>query len=141
MTAAPSPVQQANLDVIVELGPLTSTGFANPRPDLFAADFVFHFCNPQLPELDGDHHGVDGLVDMFTRLADITDTEVRSEPKSLTPFGDELVVVYATHTLGLGGALFDVDAIVVWRVFEGRIHEGWDIPAVNTVRPRPAVAD
>ena len=33
------------------------------------------------------------------------------------------------------GSEVDVDAVVVWRVFEGRIQEIWDIPAVNTVRP------
>jgi len=49
-------------------------------------------------------------------------------------YGDELVVAYATHTLSFSGTLFDVDAMVVWRVFDGRLREAWDIPAINTVR-------
>jgi hypothetical protein len=42
---------------------------------------------------------------------------------------------YATNTVGFAGAELDVDAIVVWRVVEGRVQEARDIPAINTVRP------
>ena len=44
-------------------------------------------------------------------------------------------MAYATNTVSFEGTVLDVDAIVVWRVFGGRIHEAWDIPAINTVRP------
>jgi hypothetical protein len=129
--------QQANLDLVVRAGSLIATGFANPDEDLFADDFVFHFFNPHLPELAGDHHGLDGLSSFFERLREGSDSGFHNEPHSLTPYGDELVVAYATNTVSFGGAVLDVDAIVVWRVFGGRIHEAWDIPAINTVRPRP----
>lgn len=65
----------------------------------------------------------------------ICDSDFHSEPHSLTPYGDELVVAYATNTISFGDTLIDVD--VIWRVFGGRIHEAWDIPAINTVRPHP----
>lgn len=55
----------------------------------------------------------------------------------MTPDGDELLVAFATNTLSFGGAEIDVDAVVVWRVVDGQIREGWDIPAINTVRPHP----
>ena len=37
--------------------------------------------------------------------------------------------------MSFGGTALDVDAIVVWRIVDGRISEAWDIPAINTVRP------
>jgi len=125
---------QTNLDLVARAGALFSTGFANPDGDLLADDFVFHFFNPHLPELAGDHHGLDGLCRFFERLQERSDNGFRNTPHSLTPYGDELVVAYATNTLSFDGTVLDVDAIVVWRVFGGRIHEAWDIPAVNTVR-------
>lgn len=125
--------QQANLDLVARVKPLIASGFANPEDDLFADDFVFHFFNPQLPELAGDHHGLDGLSRFFDRLQ--TGSGFRNEPHSLTPYGDELVVAYATNTVDFENIELDVDAIVVWRVYGGRIHEAWDIPAINTVRP------
>ena len=128
--------QQANLDLVVRAGSLIATGFANRDEDLFADDFVFHFFNPQLPELAGDHHGLDGLASFFERVGEASDSGFHNEPHSLTPYGDELVVAYATNTVSFGGTVLDVDAIVVWRVFGGRIQEAWDIPAINTVRPQ-----
>ncbi|MDX2380318.1 MAG: nuclear transport factor 2 family protein [Acidimicrobiia bacterium] len=129
--------QQENLDLVARVGPLISTGFADRDDDPFSDDFVFHFFNPHLPELAGDHHGLDGLSSFFERLREGSDSGFHNEPHSLTPYGDELVVAYATNTISFAGATLDVDAIVVWRVFGGRIHEAWDIPAINTVRPRP----
>ena len=76
----PSPsAQQANLDLVAQVGALIGTGFADPDEDLFAPDFVFHF-NPHLPELDGDHHGLDGVRSPFERLQQTSDTGYHNEP-------------------------------------------------------------
>lgn len=133
------PAQQANLELVARAGALITTGFANPDEDLFGDDFVFHFFNPNLPELAGDHYGLVGLSSFFERLRERSDTGFQNEPHSLTSYGDELVVAYATNTVSFGGTVLDVDAIVVWRVFDGRIREAWDIPAINTVRPHSAM--
>ena len=130
-----SSAQQANLDLVMGAGTLIRTGFANSDEDRFAPDFVFHFVNPRLAELDGDHHGYDGFRSFFERLHRESDTGFHNEPHSLTPYGDELVVAYATNTVSFGGTALEVDAIVVWRIVDGRISEAWDIPAINTVRP------
>ena len=130
-----SATQQANVDLVAGLGPLTGPGFSSPNRALFADDFVFHVANPGLPELAGDHHGVDGFVRLFGQLRSAVDRELQSVAHSLTPYGDERVGAFATHTLSFGGGAIEVDAIVVWRVVDGRFAEAWDIPAVNTVRP------
>lgn len=130
--------QQANLDLVARVGPLVSSGVADRDEDLFADDFVFHFFNPRLPELAGDHYGLDGLCNFFERLREASNTGFHNEPHSLTPYGDELVVAYATNTVGVDGAVLDVDAIVVWRIVDGCIREAWDIPAINTVRAHPS---
>jgi ketosteroid isomerase-like protein len=132
---APSPTtQQANLDLIVRAGALIHDGFANPDEDLFAPDVVFHFVNPQLPALAGDHHGYDGIRRLFEQLEQTSDNGFHNEPHSATPYGDEFVVAYATNTVSFAGTALDVDAVVVWRIIDGQISEVWDIPAINTVR-------
>lgn len=133
---SPSAVQRANLDLVMQAGTLIRTGFARSQEDLFARDFVFHFFNPNLDDLHGDHRGYDGFHGFFERLHQTSDTGFHNEPHSLTPYGDELIVAYATNTLSFAGTVLDVDAIVVWRIVDGRIREAWDIPAINTVRPR-----
>jgi len=45
----------------------------------------------------------------------------------------------ATTTVSFGGTEIDIDAIVVWRIVDGRVSEAWDIPAINTVRPHPSL--
>ncbi|MGI9614413.1 MAG: nuclear transport factor 2 family protein [Acidimicrobiales bacterium] len=129
------------MDLVAEFGAMIGTGFVDVDEGVFAEDFVFHFVNPSLPELAGDHHGFDGLRHLFTSLEEQSETGFHNEPHSLTPYGDELVVAYATNTVGFDGAVLDVDAIVVWRVFGGQLHEAWDIPAVNTVRPRQTATE
>jgi len=129
--------QSANHELVAQAGRLIQSGFADRDNHPFADDFVFHFFNPQLPDLAGDYHGFDGIADLFTRLGELSETGFRNVPHSLTPYGDELLVAFATNTVSFNGTMIDVDAVVVWRVFGGQIHEAWDIPAINTVRPRP----
>lgn len=127
--------ERTNVDALVQAGELIKSGFADHDNHPFADDFVFHFFNPQLPDLDGDYHGFDGIADLFKRLAELSETGFRQVHHSLTPCGDELFVAFVTNTLSFDDMMIDVDAVVVWRVFGGQIHEAWDIPAVNTVRP------
>ncbi len=104
--------------------------------DLFAEDFVWHFFNAQLPDVQGDYVGVAGLQAFFDKLGASTGGTFAVEPVSITPFGDELVVTCVRDSMVLGGTTLEVDAIVVWRIVDGRLAEAWDIPAVNTARPR-----
>lgn len=95
--------------------------------DLFAEDAVFHYFNPHLPELQGDHVGPDGIRAFFESLAELSRGTFRIEPVSATPVGNELVVVHSRNTLALGEGTVTLDVVVVWRFVDGRVVEVWDI--------------
>ena len=104
--------------------------------DLFAEDFVWHYFNSHLPDLEGDYVGLGGLRAFFEKLGGVTGGTFEVEPISVTPYGDELVVTHVRNRLVVGGAPIEIDAVVVWRIVGGRIAEAWDIPAVHTGRPQ-----
>jgi predicted SnoaL-like aldol condensation-catalyzing enzyme len=95
--------------------------------DLFAEGAVFHYFNPNLPELQGDHVGREGIRAFFESLAEMSRGTFKIEPVSLTPAGNELVVVQSRNTMTLGERTVTVDVVVVWRIVDGRIVEVWDI--------------
>lgn len=95
--------------------------------DLFAEDAVVHYCNPNLPDLQGDHVGPEGIRALFESLAELSRGTFRIEPVAATPVGNELVVVQSRNTLCLGGRAVTLDAVVVWRFVDGSIVEVWDI--------------
>ena len=99
---------------------------------LFSDDFIWHFFNPKLPDLQGDYVGVDGLKTFFSALADKTKGSFNVQPVTVTPVGAELLVVHVRDTMDLDGISVDTDAVVVWRIVAGKITEAWDIPAVFT---------
>lgn len=40
--------------------------------EVLAEDFVWHYINPELPELEGDYFGLSGLTDFFKKIASRT---------------------------------------------------------------------
>jgi ketosteroid isomerase-like protein len=118
-----------NAALIMQLDPSDLTA----NPDLFAANFVWRYFNPHLPALQGEHAGVEGLKTFFSRLAALSDGTFKIEPVSITPFGNELVVTHSRNTLNFEGEALTLDAIVVWRVVNGRLAEAWDIPSAYSV--------
>ena len=94
---------------------------------LFADDAVFHYFNPNLPDLQGDHVGPAGIRAFFAALAEISHGTFRVEPVSAVPVGKELVVVQSRNSLTFDHRTVTVDVVVVWRIVEGRIVEVWDI--------------
>ena len=98
--------------------------------DLFAEDVVWRFFNPKLPNIQGDYVGLEGIKTFFEKLAVVTKGSFRVNPVSITPVGDELVVMQTRNTLTLNGASIETDVVVVWRIVDGRIAEVWDIPSV-----------
>ena len=94
---------------------------------LFAEDAVWHYSNPNLPDLNGDYVGPAGIGTFFAKLAEKSQGTFKIEPVSATPVGPELVVVQSRNTLTLDAQIITVDVVVIWRVVEGRIQEVWDI--------------
>jgi ketosteroid isomerase-like protein len=124
--------EHPNISVLKQL----DLGNLAEAADLFTEDFVWHFFNPRLPDLQGDYVGIDGLQAFFEKLGAATGGTFQVEPVSITPVGDELLVVHARDKLAIGGMRIELDAVVVWRIVGGRITEAWDIPSVYTAHPQ-----
>ncbi len=95
--------------------------------DLFAEDVVWHYFNPNMPEVQGDYVGLDGIRSFFQTIGGKSRGTFKVEPVSATAVGDELVVVHARDTLTFQGQSITLDVVVVWRFAGGRIAEVWDI--------------
>lgn len=108
--------------------------------DAFAEDAVWHFFNPQLPEIAGDYRGRDGIEAFFAAMAGATDGTFRVNVKDARAVGDELVVVETVNEMVLEGGPIAVDVVVVWRIVDGKVTEVWDIPAVYSARAGTAAA-
>ena len=101
--------------------------------DMFAKDFVWHYFNPALPDIHGDYIGVEGLETFFQKISGMSGGTFRISPLSASAMGDELVVVHVRDTMVRQGQPTALDAVVVWRVVDGRFGEAWDIPAIHTM--------
>ena len=100
---------------------------------LFSDNFVWHYFNPNLPDVEGDYFGVTGLKDFFEKLGRETRGTFKVERISAAPIGEELVVVHVRNSMERNGKSIAVDAAVVWRVVDGKIAEAWDIPSSHTL--------
>ena len=121
-----------NVALLSRFDPANVAGIA----DVLSEDFVWHFFNPRLTDLHGDYLGPSGLQDFFEKMGSRTGGSFKVNPVAITPVGDELVVTQVKDTMVLEGQSIEVDAVVVWRIVDGRIVEAWDIPAVHAVRVR-----
>ncbi len=120
--------EHPNVALISQLDPANLTA----APHLFADDVVFHYFNPNLPDLQGDYTGIDGIRDFFERIGALSEGTFRVHPVAATAAGDELVVVRTQNSLTFGGEAIKIDVVVVWRIVNGRVTEVWDIPSAFT---------
>lgn len=105
--------------------------------NIIAGNFIWHYFNPRLPELEGDYRGIEGLKRFFAKLAQISNGSFQVNVIDARAVGDELVVAQACNRLSLEafeGDTIETDVVVVWRVVNGKIAEGWDIPTAYNVR-------
>ncbi|ESA36894.1 hypothetical protein N836_04865 [Leptolyngbya sp. Heron Island J] len=131
----------ANIELLKQLETyLDKNDFANASV-LFSKGFVWHFFNSQLPNIQGDYVGADGLQTFFEKLAVVTGGTFHVETVAVIPIGNELVVTHVQDSMTLKGQPIKLDAVVVWRIVDGCIAEAWDIPAIHTLHtPQPPMA-
>ncbi len=122
--------EHPNISILKKFNP------ANPNSvaEVLAEDFVWHYYNPELPEVEGDYLGLLGLKDFFEILAGRTCGSFKVHPLSITPMGSELVITHVKDTMILKGNQMEIDAIVVWCIIDGKIKEAWDIPIIPTAK-------
>ena len=102
--------------------------------DLFADNFVWHYFNPKLLQLQGDYNGLEELKGFFAKLGEMSGDSFNVSVIDVRAAGDELVVVQTCNRITLGGNTIEFDVVVVWRFVDGKIAEAWDIPSVFQVR-------
>ena len=102
--------------------------------DIFADNFIWHYFNPRLSELEGDYYGIEGLKSFFAKLNKTSNSSFQVNVIDARPVGEELVITQVCNQMALDGDPFEFDAIVIWRVVNSKLTEGWDIPAINTIR-------
>ncbi len=119
-----------NVALLSRFDPANLAGLA----DVLSTDFVWHFFNPRLPELQGDYVGLTGLQNFFATLQNCVGGTFQVSPVSITTIGDGLVVVHVIDAMVFEGEPVETDAVVVWRFVDGKIAEAWDIPAVHSIR-------
>jgi ketosteroid isomerase-like protein len=102
--------------------------------DLFAENIVWHFFNSRLPDVHGDYVGLAGLQAFFEKMGAATDDTFETEPISVIPIGDELVVTHNKNRLTHQGLPVETDVVLVWRIVDGLIAEVWDIPSIHAVK-------
>jgi len=95
--------------------------------DVVAEDVVWRYFNPNLPDMQDDYVGLDGIRSFFDAVAEKTGGTFEAQPISTTAVGDELVVVQTRNTLTLQDRSIAVDVVTVWRFVDGHIVEVWDI--------------
>ena len=102
--------------------------------DIFTDNFVFHYYNPKLTELEGDYQGIEELKGFFAKLAEISNDSLNVSVIDTRTVGDELVITQTCNRLSIEGKTMEFDVVVVWRFVEGKISEAWDIPSVFYTR-------
>ena len=115
--------EHPNISLMKRLDPRNLASAA----DLFTPDVVLHYFNPNLPEMQGDYLGLEGIRSFFETIGQKSRGTFKIEPVSIDAVGDELVVVQSRNTLTIQDQNIALDVVVVWRIVDGRIAEVWDI--------------
>ena len=122
--------EHPNIKILKQFNPAKPDSLA----EVLAEDFVWHYINPELPEFEGDYHGLAGLADFFGRLGGKTGGSFKVHPISISPMGDELIITHVQDRMLLDGKQMQIQAIVIWCIIDGKIKEAWDIPVLHTAK-------
>ncbi|MGD1929546.1 MAG: hypothetical protein ACFB12_11610 [Leptolyngbyaceae cyanobacterium] len=126
---------QTNVSLVEQLPALIPNRLEEAR-EYFRDDFVWHYINPELPQLQGDYDGLEGLKTFFMKLGELTNNTFNVQIKQAYAVGHEFVMVHACPSMTIDDYAFETDAVVVWRMVDQRFKEAWDIPGLNSLRPQ-----
>ena len=116
-------VEHPNVSLLKRLDPRNLAA----AKDVIADDVVWHFFNPNLPDMQGDYVGLEGIRSFFEAMGQKSRGTFKVEPVSMTAVGDELVVTQTRNTLTIQDQTVTLDVVVVWRIVDGLVREVWDI--------------
>ncbi len=120
--------EHPNISILKRFNPANPTSAAG----LLTEDFVWHYINPELPDMEGDYSGLSGLTEFFEKIAGKTAGSFKVNPLAIAPMGDKIVITHVKDRMVLEGQPMEIDAIVVWCIIDGKIKEAWDIPVIPT---------
>ncbi|XLS30591.1 nuclear transport factor 2 family protein [Flavobacteriaceae bacterium M23B6Z8] len=122
--------EHPNITVLKKFDP------ANPDTiaEVMDPDFIWHYINPELPELEGDYQGLSGLTNFFKKLGSRTGDSFKVHPLAIVPLGDALVITHVKDTMINDGKRMQIDAVVLWCIKNGKLKEAWDIPVLHTAK-------
>ncbi|MBE7384816.1 MAG: nuclear transport factor 2 family protein [Leptolyngbya sp. SIO1E4] len=126
---------QINVSLVEQLPALVPDRLEEAR-EHFYDDFVWHYINPELPQIQGDYDGLDGLKTFFMKLGELTHNTFKVRIKQAHAVGHEFVMVHACPSMTIDDYAFETDAVVVWRIVDQRFKEAWDIPGLHSLRPQ-----
>lgn len=124
---------QDNLSLVQQLPALIPDRLEEAR-EHFSDDFVWHYVNPELPQIQGDYDGFDGLQLFFMKLGELTLNTFSVHIKQAHAVGHEFVMVHACPSMTIDDYSFETDAVVIWRIVDQKLKEAWDIPGLNSLR-------
>jgi len=125
-----TPMSHPNLKVLKKL----NIQNLDESRSIIAENFIWHYFNPKLPGLHGDYHGFEGFKDFFAKLNQKSQGSFETKVINTHVVGDELVMIQSCNRLTHEGKTIEIDVIVVWRIVDGKIVEGWDIPSIYHAR-------
>ena len=98
-------------------------------PQLLSDDVVWHFLSP-VPELVAHFEGKDQVTIRWPKLLEeLTDGTFAKRPVEVWPAGPDLVVAHLEVDMTINGERRAGATVVVYRVANGIIVEGFDIPS------------
>lgn len=122
--------EHPNVEIIKRFNPADP----NTAADVLAEDFVWHYINPELPEMEGDYLGLTGLTDFFKRITSRTSGSFKVNPLSIVPLGDEIIITHVKDSMLFGEKQMEIEAVVIWCIVGGKIKEAWDLPVKHTAK-------
>jgi uncharacterized protein len=100
-------------------------------PDALADNIVWHFQSPH-PELVTHFEGKDEVLQDWPRmLDDLTDGTFNKRAVDIWPVGEDLVVAHFEIEMTIGDVRHQGSSVVVYRLADGVIIEGFDIPSLS----------